>query len=412
MLNYSGKENFTNLSNAAKKKHRSKQRILRHLSLFGDSTCNDIARHIKLSIPSVQSSINELINERDSEALIEVKGQKQSSGGRPPSIYGLSKDSFYVLCIDVGRYNLRLAILNCHMGLYTDVVVHDISFQDDFTYLEEICTYADNLILESKIDSKKILGIGIDMPGAINSMEGINYSYFFKQNETLANRLEKRFNLPVFLENDANVYALAELWYGHARGKKNAMVLLLSWGIGLGLIINGKIYLGSSGFAGEFSHIPAKENGDLCWCNKQGCLETVASSSALNAIAKKGLAAGVATSLSESIENGKVIQTELIIAAANHGDQFAVNILSEVGIELGKGISTLIQILNPEIVILGGKMSKAKQYLITPIRQALNSHCNPLLTNDLKIEVSDFDEEAALVGSAINVVDKLFSKSQ
>jgi predicted NBD/HSP70 family sugar kinase len=265
----------------------------------------------------------------------------------------------------------------------------------------------------SGIQKELFMGIGLSMPGAIDSLKGINHSYTFNQKETLTDALGKRFHLPVFVENDTNVLALAELWYGQARNRKNALVLLLSWGIGLGLILNGKLYRGASGFAGEFSHIPAVNNGKLCWCNKQGCLETLASATALSTLVKQGIRDGNSSSIFESTDISKeYVNPQEVIAAANQGDQFAVNILYEVGHQLGKGIASLIQILNPEIIILGGRMAKAETYITTPIQQALNSYCNPVLTKDMSIVSTDLGEEATALGLAIMVSEKLLSKGE
>ena len=409
MLSYFQKESLNRVKGVERKKHRAKQGIIRHLFLNGESTCNAIAQHIKLSVPSVQAGINELIN----DAVLVDRGQGNSSGGRRPFIYGLKKESFYILCIDIGRYHVRLSILDSSMKILSGITTHEIKFRDDFGYLDRICEYTENLIDATDIEKDKLIGIGLDMPGVIDSEKGINFSYLYDPETTLVKILEKRFNRPVFLENDANVLALAEYWNGHARNKKNAIILLLSWGIGLGLIINGKLYRGSSGFAGEFSHIPAKDNGKLCWCNKQGCLETVASASALSALAKEGINNGNASSIFELIDNKKkYVDPGLIIDAANQGDQFAVKILSDVGFELGKGISVLIQILNPEIIVLGGRMAKANQYIITPVQHALNSYCNPLLISDLEIVTTDFREDAAILGSAILVVNGLLLSNE
>jgi predicted NBD/HSP70 family sugar kinase len=155
------------------------------------------------------------------------------------------------------------------------------------------------------------------------------------------------------------------------------------------------------------------DNGKLCWCNKQGCLETVASASALSTLVKQGIHNGHASSIYESTDISKeYINPKVVIAAANHGDQFAVSILYEVGHELGKGIASLIQILNPEIIILGGRMAEAKKYITTPIQQALNSYCNPVLADNMSIVSTDLGEEATALGLAIMVSDNLLSKNE
>jgi predicted NBD/HSP70 family sugar kinase len=315
--------------------------------------------------------------------------------------------------MDIGRFHVRISILDSNLHVIEGFKTHEIRFQDSTEYLDKIYELAIRRMESLGIKKELFIGIGFSMPGAIDSLKGINYSYFFNQDETLTDALEKRFNLPVFLENDTNVLALAELWYGQARNKRNALVLLLSWGIGLGLILNGRLYRGASGFAGEFSHIPAVNNGKLCWCNKQGCLETVASATALSDLVKQGIRNGHASSIIESTDiSTDHINPKLVIAAANQGDQFAISILYEVGHELGKGIASLIQILNPEIIILGGKMAEAKKYITTPIQQALNSYCNPVLANNMRIVSTDLGEEATALGLAIMVSDNLLSKNE
>lgn len=388
-----------------RKKFYSKQRIIKSL-LHGKRDCNGIAREIDLSVPSAQSCINELIR----EGIVEEKGHGTSSGGRRPIIFGLVGELFYILCIDVDRFHVRLSILDSQMDLVLGIETHEIHFHDTTNYLDKVCEIAIRRIETSGIGRDLFIGIGLSMPGAIDSLKGINYSYFFNPKESLTDALKKRFNLPVFLENDANVFALAEMRYGQDRNKRNALVVLLCWGIGLGLILNGKLYRGASGFAGEFSHIPAVNNGKLCWCNKQGCLETVASATALSSLVKEGVRNGKASSIFESTDiNKEFINPEIIIAAANQGDQFAVDILYQMGHELGKGFASLIQILNPETIILGGRMAEAKKYITTPIQQALNSYCNPILTHNLSLVNSDLGEEAISLGLAIMVSEELLS---
>jgi predicted NBD/HSP70 family sugar kinase len=397
------------LNRVEKKKYHTKQRIINSLFLYNECDCNCLARLIHLSVPSTQTSINELIK----DGIVEEKGHGTSSGGRRPVLYGLVGGLFYILSMDVGRFHVRLSLLDSNLQLHEGIETHEIRFQDSPEYLDNICELAIRRMESSGFKKELFIGIGLSMPGAIDSLKGINYSYFYNQNETLSDALGKRFHLPVFLENDTNVLALAEMWYGQARNKRNALVLLLSWGIGLGLILNGKLYRGASGYAGEFSHIPAVNNGQLCWCNKQGCLETVASATALSTLVKEGIRDGKSSLIFETADISKeYIEPQIVITAATQGDQFAVNILYEVGHQLGKGIASLIQILNPEIIILGGKMAEAGQYIITPIQQALNSYCNPVLTKDLSIVSTEFREEATALGLAIMVSEKLLSNGE
>lgn len=169
------------------------------------------------------------------------------------------------------------------------------------------------------------------------------------------------------------------------------------------------MHTGTSGFAGEFGHIPLIDNGALCHCGKRGCLETVASGIALVERAKDGLKTGQ-TSVLHNMTNGDHdrLEPELIIEAANRGDQFAINVLSEIGINLGKGIAILIQIFNPELIILEGKIAEAKQFITTPIQQSINTYCMIQLKEKTTISLSQLGPNSSLLGSTVAVVNNVF----
>ena len=175
----------------------------------------------------------------------------------------------------------------------------------------------------------------------------------------------EKFGLEVLIENDAKARAFAELRFGAARSKKNVLAIHLDWGIGLGIIVNGKLYRGRDGFAGEFGHLPMVDNGILCKCGKQGCLETIASGTAIVRMAKEGLIAGRSVMLGQLV-NGDPEKTEIrkVVQAAIMGDQYSISVLANVGHWLGKGMAYLIQIFNPELIILGGRMSEANQFIL------------------------------------------------
>ena len=208
--------------------------------------------------------------------------------------------------------------------------------------------------------------------------------------------------------NDVKSATLAEYRFGQAQNMKNVLVLSMDWGLGLGIIIDGKLRTGASGFAGEFGHIPLIEGGALCHCGKRGCLETVASGIALARMAREGIRSGQSTMLryleEEDLEPG------LIINAANEGDQYAISILAETGRYLGKGIAILIQLFNPEAIILSGKIAKAKQYITIPIQQSINTYCMTQLRENTTLALSDLGSDAGILGSVATVMENIFEK--
>lgn len=400
---------FADISNVERKKHLQKIRIIRHLYLNGANTNAEICKTFSFSLPTSMALTNQLI----SSGVVEKMGRGESVGGRKPDLYGLRKNTFFVLSIHIERYKIKLAIVdNTHSIIAEETIPSRIS--PNVNIVDFLFDYANNIIESSKIDTGKLLGIGISMPGLVSSKEGKNFTYFLtgQESESLQAALKKRFKKPVYILNDAKSACLAEFRFGQAKNKSDVLVISMDWGVGLGIIMDGKMHTGTSGFAGEFGHIPMIENGILCHCGKRGCLETVASGIALVERAKDGLQEGQ-TSVLRSMTNDdpEKLEPEIIIEAANRGDQFAINVLSEIGINLGKGIAILIQIFNPELIILEGKIAEAKQFITTPIQQSINTYCMIQLKERTTISLSQLGPNSSLLGSTVAVVNNVF-KSQ
>ncbi len=228
----------------------------------------------------------------------------------------------------------------------------------------------------------------------------------------VAEIFRKKFGMEVLIENDAKTRAFAELRFGAARSRRNVLAIHLDWGIGLGIIVNGKLYKGRDGFAGEFGHIPMVDNGILCKCGKQGCLETIASGTAIVRMAQEGMKAGRSSFLGQLIgEDTEKIEIWKVVQAAMMGDQYSISILANVGHWLGKGFAYLIQIFNPELIILGGRMSEANQFILPPIRQSIQNFCLPDLGNELEIKVSELGNQAGIQGVAALLLEYVLDKN-
>ena len=211
--------------------------------------------------------------------------------------------------------------------------------------------------------------------------------------------------MPVYIDNDSSLIALAEFYFGGAKNEKNAMVINIGWGIGLGMILNGELFRGHDGFAGEFSHIPLFLNGKLCWCGKVGCLETETSLLIMIESAKEGINSGRLSKLKSLPFNDLELAYEGIAKAVQEGDQFAAELFSKAGYNIGKGIAILIHLLNPKKIILSGRGSLAGQIWLAPIQQALNENCIPRLYQGTTIEISTLGVHAELIGAAALVME-------
>jgi len=389
------------------KNNFQKRKIIKNLFLYGAMTNTDLGKFVKLSTPKIISLLNEL----KTEGFVEELGQGNSSGGRRPNLYGNKEDAFYIIGISINIYKTSVSIFNAKNQKVSDDHILTLTISHGTSIIDPIVDFTENVIREKQIPREKILGVGIEMPGMVDSETGINKTYMVSD-KPVADVFSKKFGMEVLIENDAKTRAFAELRFGLAHTKKNVLAVHLDWGIGLGIIVNGKLYKGRDGFAGEFGHLPMIDNGILCKCGKQGCLETIASGTAIARIANEGIKNGRSSFLEnlnntdqETIEFGEVIQSAIM------GDQFSISILANVGHWLGKGLAYLIQIFNPELIILGGRMTEASQFILPPIQQAIQIFCNPELGNEIEIKVSELGSQAGIQGVAALFLEHALDKN-
>jgi len=394
------------LNNIERRKHIQKLKIVKHLYVKGAKTNADICSRFNISSPTSIAILNELV----AEGLVEKQGRGKSLGGRKPELYGLRDGSLFVLSVHMEQFKTRMAIFDNNNQIINGVQTFAIELTPDLGALPQLHEHAQELIRASGIELKKLVGVGISMPGLVDSKEGNNHTYLLTTGEeSLQQLLEQQFGKPVFLQNDAKSAALAEYRFGLAHGQRDVLVLSMDWGIGMGVILDGKLRSGASGFAGEFGHIPLVDGGALCHCGKRGCLETVASGSAIVRIAKAGIQAGQHTMLSQlPAQQVANLQPEHVYEAAHQGDQFAINTLAEVGTNLGKGIAILTQLFNPELIILGGEMAPAKQFILPNIQQAINTYCMAQLRERTSLVVSELGNNAVILGSVATVMENIF----
>jgi N-acetylglucosamine repressor len=383
-----------------------KKKIIKHLFLYGAMTNTDLGKHVNLSTPKIISLLNEL----KAEGLIEELGPGSSSGGRRPNLYGNRDDAFYIIGISINIYKTSVSIFNAKNQKISDNNTLSLTISHGPSIIDPIVEFTLKIIEEKQIPRDKILGVGIEMPGMVDSETGINKTYMISD-KPVAQVFSEKFGMKVLIENDAKTRAFAELRFGLARHRSNVLVMHIDWGIGLGIIVNGKLYKGRDGFAGEFGHLPMVDNGILCKCGKQGCLETIASGTAIARMVREGLKAGRSSFLGQLVdEDLDKIEIQKVVQAALMGDQYSISILANVGHWLGKGFAYLIQIFNPELIILGGRMSEASQFILPPIQQSIQIFCNPELGSEIDIKVSELGSQAGILGIAALLLEHVLDK--
>ncbi len=382
-----------------------KRQILKELCFGKALSALDVSIRIEKSLPLTTRILNELVEEN----ILKEIGYASSTGGRRPQTYSLVPGRMYAISVAMDQLVTRVAIIdlqNCNIGFEKKYSL--ILFQNP-NALSSLIKYISDFIKKSGVKKDKILGIGIGAPGFVDVDKGINYTFLENKGQSIPAYIQGALEIPVFMDNDSSLIALTELKLGIARDKKNAMVINLGWGVGLGMIINGKLFRGTNGFAGEFSHIPLFENNKLCGCGKSGCLETETSLLITIKKAKEELSKGRVSSI-KTIPGDFEEASNIIINAAKDGDQMALELLSDIAYNLGKGIATLIHIMNPELIVLSGRGASAGDVLLAPIQQAVNKYCIPRLAAYTKIVVSSFSSTAELIGGAALVIENYDGK--
>jgi predicted NBD/HSP70 family sugar kinase len=384
-----------------------RKKIVKHLYFSHMLSCADLSDKINKSLPVTTKMLGKLIE----EGWVTETGFAASTGGRRAVMYSLKPEVLYVVSVAMDQLITRIAILNMQNTQVTATEIYELPLTRNPRALAMLTEKIEEVINKSGIEKNKFAGVGIGMPGFVDALQGQNYTFLEPEQGSLTQYISSKLKLPVFIDNDSRLIALAELMFGTARGKKNAMVINVGWGVGLGMILNGELFRGHNGFAGEFSHIPLFLNNKLCSCGKSGCLETETSLLVVIEKANKGLKEGKISLLKElSVDHAEQAFQE-IIRAAGKGDKFAVEILSESGYNIGRGVAILIHLLNPELVILSGRGSSAGKIWQAPIQQALNEHCIPRLALNTEIKISSLGHQAEITGAAALVMEN-FEKSE
>lgn len=380
-----------------------KRRIIKHLYFGNTLSCADLSDKIHKSIPLTTKMLGKLME----EGMVTETGYAASTGGRRPVMYSLKQEVMYVVSVAMDQLVTQIAILDMQNRNVGGIELFELPLTKNPNAPAALAEKINEIIIRSGISKNKIAGIGIGMPGFVNAVKGINYTFLETEGYTISQYISAKVKLPVFIDNDSRLIALAELKFGAARERKNALVINVGWGVGLGMILEGELFRGHDGFAGEFSHIPLFLNNKLCSCGKSGCLETETSLLIVIEKARNGLQRGKLSMLNEAALSAdhpeKAFQN--IVTAASKGDKFAVEILSEAGYNIGRGVAILIHLLNPEVVILSGRGSSAGKIWQAPIQQALNEHCIPRLSVNTEIEVSALGYTAELTGAAALVME-------
>jgi predicted NBD/HSP70 family sugar kinase len=385
-----------------------KRQIINYLDAFGSSTIPDLSAFSGISIPKTTSLVNELIE----DGLLAEQGKIDSTGGRRASIFGLVASSCYFLGVDVRRYHINIGLLDFKKS--TVRIDERIPFELTNTEAayQQLIGIIKQFIDSLKVDTSAIISMGINLSGRINTQTGYSYSYFHLNEMPLAESFKKDIGITTFIENDSRAMAYGEFFGGTSYEASNALFVNMDYGLGLGILTDGKMYYGKSGFSGEIGHVPMFQNEIICHCGKKGCLETEASGWALIRQFREKVESGVSSLVMQKIQKADDVQLEDIVEGALNEDVLCIELLSNLGEKLGRAMAFLINIFNPEMVIVGGTLSQTGDYLRLPMRSTINKLSLGLVNNDTQLRMSRMGETAGVIGGALLARHKLLKTIQ
>jgi len=377
------------------KQLQQQQQIVQMLSRSSEPlTIHDICGKLQISVPTGLKLISEL----QKADLVQIEGKKETYSGRKPALYNLKDFNFYAVGVEILLKRISVGFIDLKFNAEYYRQNSAFELENTSESLEEVMSFIGQCIRNSGIPQERLLGMGVGITGRVNRETGASLNYYTFMEEPLARYFSDRFGLPVLINNDTRSYGMAEKNMGKARNVKDAIVINLSRGLGTTLIVENRIVNGRDGFAGEFGHMQFGGSNKMCICGKRGCLGNEVSGFALEEQFKEALDQGEQSKLTNQKPPG-AIRYDDILDAALEGDSLSIVLLQKMGRKLGRALGNIVNLLNPEIVIIGGKFSKVKDILGHNIRTGMT---NTALVNPLKnsrLEFSDLGEPAGLKGA-------------
>ncbi|MCZ2476362.1 ROK family transcriptional regulator [Aquirufa ecclesiirivi] len=388
------------------KKNKLKRKLLQHLYTHGSFTIAQLTKHLHTSVPSVTSLIEELMKEK---WIVEI-GPAEVQLGRKPALYRLNPHDRYVLAIDMNTYSSKAYLLNLHNEVIFSQAISVVI--ENKPIIESLTQEIVAVLQAAACKITELEAISISMPGLINPKTGINYTYphLCSKGKSLPFELEKSLHIPTYVIHDTKAIILGEHHFGLAQNIQHAITVNMDWnGVGFGLLVNGQVVLGESGFAGELAHIQVRPQGELCYCGKVGCLDTVTKASYLVKRIKELIKEGNVSLLAN--EDFEKIDIEMVIDASNRGDELAIDLLQDMGHEMGKVLAIAVHLLNPKTIIIHGVLAHAGKFISNPIEQAIYKYCLADYKENLSVEISELGEKAKVLGLQAYAIHKTLAEN-
>ena len=355
----------------------------------------EIARRTGLS----RSTVSSLVSELQADGLVVERPEPAAAhgdqGGRPPILLSFDASAGIAIGIDFDHHHVRVAVSDLssrilaerEQGLDTDHLAHE--------GLDAAAALVEQLLGEAGIEPGRVIGAGMCLPGPIHRPTGVVGSTAILPGwvgVAAADEMRRRLDLPILVDNDANLAALAEAAFGAGRDAKDLVYLMISSGIGAGLVLNGRLYRGAVGLAGELGHVLVDAGGPVCRCGNRGCLETVAGTDALAELLRRS--------------HGEGLDGRAIVKLARDGDLGARRVIADAGRAVGRAAATLVNVLNPELLIVGGDLAGAGELLLDGVRESLGRAALPTAAEAATVVAGSLGDRAEVLGAIALVLSE------
>lgn len=391
-------------NNSAVKEH-NRSLVLKLVMNKGPISRSQIALETQLT----KTAITDIINELHSYNLIKEIGEGISTGGRKPVLIDINSDAYWIIVIDLSGPLVKAALVNLRAQIKHQVS-RSLSLVNQFE-VSDLLILINELLKSAVDDGKPILGIGVATPGLLDyeNNKVINAIQLGWKDIPLKDEITKYFNLPTYIEREIYIPLLGEQWFGDTQFN-NVLYVTIGTGIGAGLMVDGKVYNGNNKFAGEFGHTVVRNNGPLCKCGNRGCIESLASMTAIKEKVKKRFLHGKLDQILTDLvrqSNGQ-IEIEPILNAVSLGSDAAKNIVTEAAKFLGIGLANLVNLLDPDAIFIGSSIPNNTGYKIylDIARQTMEERVLQGRKRTPKVILSRFEENARLVGATALVLTK------
>ncbi|WP_460415728.1 ROK family protein [Planifilum fimeticola] len=351
-----------------------------------------------------KGTVSTIVNDLMKDNLVYEIGPGRSSGGRRPVMLMFNKAAGYSIGVDLG-VNYLLTVLTDLQG---NIVLEQTSLYQDLSYDEILSLLKKDLrtvIDQAPSSTYGIIGIGIGIPGIVGNDGTVLFTPNLGWKDVdLKGVINNEFQVPVWIDNEANTGALGEKLYGAGREASDLVYVSVGIGIGTGIVLNGELYKGISGFSGEIGHTTIEVNGKKCRCGNKGCWELYASEHALLSQAKS-------LPMFRGGDN-REIDLESLIRLADEGHTEVINLFNQIGEYLGIGIMNIALSFNPELVIIGNRLSKAQQWIVNPVKKVLSNRLMPYHREKLRVEFSNLGVYSSALGASSLAISNFFSDSK